>query len=292
MSTSLAPGEALADVIRFPSSRRQPRTLIFRATMQQPSDVYRHVGVNDALPLSELHRVLSISFGLGEKQTPWAFYADGSQVDMHACVHQYLTEPGQRLVYRWGLWSITLEAIDSYMRDGGTPEALCIGGAGELGNSEFSVAKINAQLTGADTIAAILQSVRPAVRDLIERSRLYDFVALLQAMELSRPGLLDEAMLAARQSLPVESDQAAKDAFWCCVLALSTLADAAVGGSIIEETMTALGWLDENGEELSASAIRGMCAESLQQLAALGGYGRQALAPVDRLDFYRALLRA
>ena len=282
MSTSLAQGDALAKVITFPTTRRKPRTLIFRAAVDQ-ADVHRHLGINDSLPLTELHRVLSISFGLSEEQTPWSFHSDDAAVDVQECVHQYLS---------WGLWTITLETIDSYVRDAGTPDALCIGGSGALGHDTFNVAEINAQLTGEATIEAVLDSVREPVRDLIERSQLYDFVALLQAMELTRPAVLEPSLVDARDTLPLEHEAAARDAFWSCVLALSTLADAAVGGKIIEETMAAIGWTNDDGDPLSATHIRSMCAQSLHKLAELGAYGTQALAPVDRLDIYRALLRA
>ena len=148
MSTSLAQGDALAEVITFPTTRRKPRTLIFRAAVDQ-ADVHRHLGINDSLPLTELHRVLSISFGLSEEQTPWSFHSDDAAVDVQECVHQYLSEPEDQLLYRWGLWTITLETIDSYVRDAGTPDALCIGGSGALGHDTFNVAEINAQLTGS-----------------------------------------------------------------------------------------------------------------------------------------------
>ena len=103
----------------FPTTRRKPRTLIFRAAVDQ-ADVHRHLGINDSLPLTELHRVLSISFGLSEEQTPWSFDSDDVAVDVQECVHQYLSEPEDQLLYRWGLWTITLETIDSYVRDAGT----------------------------------------------------------------------------------------------------------------------------------------------------------------------------
>ena len=97
MSTSLAQGDALAKVITFPTTRRKPRTLIFRAAVDQ-ADVHRHLGINDSLPLTELHRVLSISFGLSEEQTPWSFHSDDAAVDVQECVHQYLSEPEDQLL--------------------------------------------------------------------------------------------------------------------------------------------------------------------------------------------------
>ena len=262
MSTSLAQGDALAEVITFPTTRRKPRTLIFRAAVDQ-ADVHRHLGINDSLPLTELHRVLSISFGLSEEQTPWSFHSDDAAVDVQECVHQYLSEPEDQLLYRWGLWTITLETIDSYVRDAGTPDALCIGGSGALGHDTFNVAEINAQLTGEATIEAVLDSVREPVRDLIERSQLYDSCRSAASHGTDPSG--GAGALACRRPrapLPLEHEAAARDAFWSCVLALSTLADAAVGGKIIEETMAAIGWTNDNGDPLSATHIRGACARS------------------------------
>mgnify|MGYP001757561091 FL=1 len=55
--------------------------------------------------------------------------------------------------------------------------------------------------------------------------------------------------------------------------------------------MAALGWVDDDGEELHGSDIRELCTASLDVLASLGAYGVDAAAPVDRLDIYRALVR-
>ena len=61
--------------------------------------------------------------------------------------------------------------------------------------------------------------------------------------------------------------------------------------SVVETSMAALGWVDDNGEELRGPEIRDLCTASLDVLASLGAYGANAAAPVDRLDIYRALVR-
>lgn len=296
MSTSLA-DNVQAEVLYLADRRRQPRTLIICATMVH-RNVHRHIGINDAMSLNQVHEVLRISFGFHSEQTPWSFRLGTNKLNPEHCIHQYLMRPGDTLLYHWGLWAIELEVIDSYPRDRGTPEALCIGGAGSINNESFTTAEINAKLTGTATIDAVLSLVQEPVRDIIKRSRIFDYVSLLQALDLNRstssdPNAHGDPHLAeARANLPIETSPAAQDAFWCCVLALATLTEATFAGRIIEESMAALGWVDDDGSLLTSVSIRKLCAQSLQVLAELGGYGKQALAPVDRLEIYRALLRA
>ncbi len=42
-------------------------------------------------------------------------------------------------------------------------------------------------------------------------------------------------------------------------------------------------WVADDGASLSGEEIRELCAASLKELAAMGAYGADALAPVDRL---------
>ena len=74
-------------------------------------------------------------------------------------------------------------------------------------------------------------------------------------------------------------------------LALSCMGGRALTDSVVETSMAALGWVDDDGEELHGSDIRELCTASLDVLASLGAYGVDAAAPVDRLDIYRALVR-
>ena len=50
--------------------------------------------------------------------------------------------------FTWGLWDLKLTVAEIYPRDGGTPQALCVGGSGSFPGSKFDLTAINAALTG------------------------------------------------------------------------------------------------------------------------------------------------
>lgn len=245
------------------------RSLILWAGVRG-ANVYRHIGVNDTMCVSELRRVLDICFGFDSAE-PSTFPG----LDAASLIPDTFT-------YEWGLWTVDVHVIDAYPRDEGTPHALCIGGAGSL-NDDFDLATVNTELTGRETISAVLSLAHPELRDLIERGSLFDFVPLLQAIDLRQA-------FGASHGLPVESDPAARDAFWATVLVLSCFSEPGTSDQLLEGTMATLGWVEDDGSPLTAPAIRALCAESLMKLASLGGYGRQAKSPVDRLEIYRNLL--
>lgn len=248
------------------------RSLILWAGVRG-TDVYRHIGVDEQLTLAELHEILGVCFGL--EASPWSFPgldpSDGIPT---------------RCVYQWGLWEFDIEVIDAYPRDQGTPRALCLGGSGSLGSVEFDLPLINQELTGRNTIDSVLSLTKPQLRAMIERAELFDFVPLLQAIDLT------QASHSLNLPLPLERDPAARDAFWSLVLVLACFAEPAVTDELLETTMATLGWVEDDGSPLTAPAIRALCAESLQQLARVGAYGRFAKSPVERLDIYRELLAA
>lgn len=245
------------------------RSLILWAGVRG-ADVYRHIGVNDTMCLGELGRVLGICFGL-DPHEPTTFPG-----------HDAADPIPDTVTYEWGLWSIDVRVIDAFPRDDGTPRALCIGGAGTLIDA-FDLATVNTELTGRETISAVLSMAHPELRELIERGSLYDFVPLLQAIDL-------RLAASSAAQLPVESDPAARDAFWVTVLVLACFADPELSDKLLEGTMATLGWVDDDGSPLTAVDIRELCTESLSQLAGAGGYGRFAKSPVDRLEIYRSLM--
>lgn len=246
------------------------RSLILWAGVRG-ADVYRHIGVDEQLTLGELHDVLDICFGFAG--SPWSFPGFAPE----NCIPDTCS-------YRWGLWEVDLQVIDAYPRDKSTPRALCIGGSGWLGAGSFDLAEINQKLTGRSTIDQVLALTKPQLRAMIERAELFDFVPLLQAIDLT------QAQRSIDLPLPLERDPAGRDAFWSLVLILSCFAEPEVSDSLLETTMATLGWVEDDGSALRAPAIRALCAESIQQLARVGGYGRDAKSPVERLDIYRELL--
>ncbi|MEJ5927830.1 hypothetical protein WG915_04260 [Corynebacterium sp. H128] len=246
------------------------RSLILWAGVRG-TDVYRHLGVNDTMCLDELRRVLDIIFGFDPSDGPSSFPGlEGS------------SRIPAEFTYEWGLWQVDIRVVDAYPRDEGTPRALCIGGDGSL-SDDFNLATVNTELTGRETVSAVLSLTNPEVRELIERGGLYDFVPLLQALDLRQA-------LSPLAEFPVESDPAARDAYWVMVLVLSCFSGPEMSDQLLEGTMATLGWVDDDGSPLQAPTIRALCASSLTGLARLGAYGRHAKSPVDRLEIYRNLL--
>lgn len=284
---------SLASAREQRSGKPEPElTFIVRATnVQADGEVYRHIGLNSAMSLDELHKVLNIVFGVGGEQSPWRFEDQFHQpCATDTTLGSYLLGEGDFLFYFWGLWQFNLQCIEIYPRDNGTPRALCIGGSGGLGH-DFDQATINAELTGTDTIRDVLAGVRPEVINLVDRTGVFDFIPLLQALDLKREPLIDATRRQLIRSLPVENSAEASDAFWSCVLALACLGNEDLFIEVIESTMSTLGWVADDGSPLPSHQITSACEDSLAILAELGGYGQEQLAPVDRLDIYRELLR-
>lgn len=276
---------------------RQPRTVILQASnVQADLEVHRHIGINDALHLADLHEVIDISFSPHPtdplQTSPWCFTAGEERLDSAEEINVHLRDPHDEIFYHWGLWVIRLHMVDSYPRDRGTPRALCVGGSGSFGAAEFDLAAVNAALTGTDTIRDVLSSTRVEIRDLIRRSEIFDFVPLLQALDLSRPSELSQSARELCASLPDEDELVGHDAFWTVVLALACMSDEHLAAKVLEATMAELGWVNDDGTPMNGKEVRAQCTASLVKLAEIGGYGADALAPVDRLEIYRELLRA
>ena len=264
------------------------------SNVRAEAEVHRQIGFSDALTLEELHHILEICFGLPQEDSPWHFFehtdARGQRIDPTHTVREFLSREGEQVDYAWGLWDFEIVVVETYPRDSGTPEALCVGGSGSF-QTPFDLTAVNAELTGQETIDEVLDLVISPVRALIERTRLYDFVPLLQALDLKREVSIDAEVFRQLRTLPREVTNEGKDAFWSMALALSCMGGRELTDSVVETAMAALGWVDDDGEELRGSAIRELCSASLKVLSSLGAYGDNAVAPVDRLDIYRALIR-
>lgn len=271
------------------------RTLLCQVSnVRADAEVHRQIGFSDALTLEELHHILEICFGLPHEDSPWHFFehteARGQRIDPSHTVREFLSREGEQVDYAWGLWDFEIVVVETYPRDSGTPEALCVGGSGSF-QTPFDLTAVNAELTGQETIDEVLDLVASPVRALIERTRLYDFVPLLQALDLKREVSIEAEVFRQLRTLPREVTNEGKDAFWSMALALSCMGGRELTDSVAETSMAALGWVDDDGEELHGSAIRELCSASLKVLSSLGAYGENAVAPVDRLDIYRALVR-
>lgn len=269
------------------------RTIILQvASVRADGESHRQIGVTDSLQLGDLCDVLAVAFALRAPAPCRFLTVDGAVLSNDADIRRYLGRVGNEIIFEWGLWKFTVTAAHSWPRDNGTPWALCVGGSGRFGDTGFDIAQINAELTGTEMTRDVLARTHPAVCDIIDRSRLFDLVPLLQALDLGREVDLDDDVRARLATLPRETDTAGIDAFWAQVLALSCLTDNALAEHIAEQIMAALGWVDDDGGELSAAGVRALCAESLEVLCEIGVYGQRQVATVDKLDIFRGLLRS
>lgn len=267
------------------------RTVILRAShIRTDAEAHRQLGIDDSLPLADLNDVLQVAFGLTDI-SPAAFLIDGHRLTPDTIISDVLGAPGQQIEFHWGLWQFRIEALDSWPRDAGTPAVLCVGGSGSFGGSDMDITGINAALTGEETITQTLGSAHPHVRDMLERCRIFDFIPLLQALDLRRETALPDETRRQLHTLPREGELDARDAFFAFALASASLADDDLVDDIVATTMASLGWVDDDGMELSAPTIRNMCWESVQVLNQLGAVGTERLPPAQRVDLYRELLR-
>lgn len=272
-----------------------PHTLLVRAEIITNGEhVIRHIGVDESTTLDCMRRVLAAAFNLPKEPAPARFTLgcdDDRPLESSMPLGSLLLRPGDHLHFHYGLLHFTVYLGDRWPRDEATPRRLCVGGIGELPGCGFDLAGINAALVDERVVDSVLESTRPDVRDLIERARIFDFIPLLQAMDLDRHVELDTPIESALESLPQEADPIEVDAFWSTVLGLSCLAADELTDTVIEETMDALGWTTDSGAGITAADAKQLCTRSLETLSSIGAYGATAVAPVDRLDLFRGLLR-
>lgn len=274
------------------------RTVIVRASLVLDDyEIHRHIGVSESLDLAELADVLATCFDLHDEQTPWHFTTTGrlptaspaetSRVDPQHLVGEYLVREHAWLNFHWGLWVFQLQTVETYPRDKETPVALCVGGSGSFLGSKFDLTAINAQLTGPDAIDQVLAEVNPEVGALIRRSGVTDLVPLLQAVDVRRECTVDVQVRARLEQLPLESEPRRREAFWACVLGLSCMGGPEMTDEIAGVLFAALGDSGQPGQTNQSTKPRQLCADSLSVLAQCIA----AVAPVDRLDVYRVVLR-
>ena len=279
------------------------RTVIARASLVRDDyEIHRHIGVSESLTLAELADVLMTCFDLRDEQTPWHFTTTGrlsttsraeasraetSRVDPQHLVGEYLGSEHAGVNFHWGLWVFQLQTVETYPRDKETPVALCVGGSGSFLGSKFDLTAINAQLTGPDAIDQVLAEVNPEVGALIRRSGVTDLVPLLQAIDVGRECAVDAQVRARLEQLPLEDAPRRREAFWACVLGLSCMGGPEMTDEIAGVLFAALGDSGQSGQTGQSVKPRQLCADSLSVL----GQCVAEVAPVDRLDLYRVLLR-
>lgn len=290
------------NIIAFPGARAEiePATLIIGAALSaEPETVTRLFGVNDRLPLNRLGEALRVLFGWPDAAAPWSFSVDGARIPGDRLVGEVLAEPGDHLVWGWGLWEHRLEVREAFARDRATPDVLCIGGSGHgpgaaAPGADVDVAALNLELTGAESAARILAGARPEVADLVERAGAVEFVPLLQALDLRRETDCEPAAAALMRSLPRENpvdDAAGRDAAWVSLLCLAALVDDDARHDIATHTMDRLAWCRDDGYRLGGEDVEALCADTLEVLRRVRVLGPDRLPADARLELLREALR-
>lgn len=269
-----------------PRRERDAQTVILNAILSiGQEDVQRHIGINDSKTLDDLHSVLDICFNFTKEPSPWKFIAEETLNEADP-IYFHLSVPGESIRYRYGLWTISVSVVDSIVRDDSTPQAVCIGGDGDMPDEPFSTSKINEQITAVSGDLNVLEHVRGEVAELIERSGVYDFLPLLQALGLSKPSQVEVEDVQRLRDLPVEENRQARDSFWVMILSLACMGEDELTDAVAVSLMSSLGY-----GELDIEDITGLCAESLAVVESMGCYGEDPRSAVDRIDVYRELLR-
>ncbi len=302
---------------------------------EEPQVVHRQFGINDRLTLRELSDALRVMFGWPGESAPTKFTLDGAEgddagtdthnadadadvtVSLDTVIGDVLQDVGDTLTWHWGLWDHRLDVREAFARDDATPDVLCIGGSGTIDGlwrggrvanvaapvdsdpDELpdgpDIAAINELLTGEQSIRNTLSTARDDVVDLIERSGVFEFVPLLQALDLRRtPGCTCVADDCLRmRALPAEApdDAAGRDAALATLLCLSALTDEDIRHDVTSHVMDVLGWVADDGTPLTGEDVEELCADTWAVLEDVGVVGGDQIGVVDKLDLLREALR-
>ncbi|MFC3849402.1 hypothetical protein ACFORJ_04395 [Corynebacterium hansenii] len=157
------------------------------------------------------------------------------------------------------------------------------------------IAAINELLTGEQSIRNTLANARDDVVDLIERSGVFEFVPLLQALDLRRnPGCNCVADECDRmRDLPAEDpdDAAGRDAALATLLCLAALTDEDIRHDVTSHVMDVLGWVADDGTPLTGEDVEDLCGATWAVLEEVGVVGEEQVGVVEKLDLLREALR-
>ncbi|CAI38228.1 hypothetical protein COJE103337_06605 [Corynebacterium jeikeium] len=179
--------------------------------------------------------------------------------------------------------------------------------------ARVDVTEVNVALAGEDTVEQILAETDPELRELLHERALYEFIPLLQALDLERPANVTEHAAELLADAPIEKSKIGRAAAWARIIALSTLVDSEVD-EVSEAFMSALGFTRADAklpptdtalgtDALSASEIKWLSRRTGRILAQVGACKWEPqpddqavpLVPqcslLDRLEMYRFVLQ-
>ena len=175
------------------------------------------------------------------------------------------------------------------------------------------ITEVNVALAGEDTVEQVLAEVDPELRELLRDGAMYEFIPLLQALDLERPANVSEHAAELLADAPIEKSKIGRAAAWARIIALSTLVEAETD-EVSAAFMSALGYTRADAklpptetalgtDALSASEIKWLSRRTGRILAQVGAckWERQPddqavpLVPqcsvLERLEMYRFILQ-
>ena len=175
------------------------------------------------------------------------------------------------------------------------------------------ISEVNVALAGEDTVENILAEITPELRELLRDGALYEFIPLLQALDLERPANVTEHAAELLADVPIEKSKIGRAAAWARIIALSTLVESEAG-EVSEAFMSALGYTRADAklpptdtalgaDALSASEIKWLSRRTGRILAQVGACKWEPqpddqavpLVPqcsmLERLEMYRFILQ-
>lgn len=108
--------------------------------------------------------------------------------------------------------------------------------------THVSLSEVNIDLAGQDTVEQVMAHVQPELKTLLHDGELYEFVPLLQALDLQRPANVSEHAAELLADVPVEESALGRAAAWARIIALSTLVDAHGVDEVSESFLQAVGY--------------------------------------------------
>lgn len=120
------------------------------------------------------------------------------------------------------------------------------------------IERVNVELAGEDPVENVLANLKPELAKLLKKYQLFQFIPLLQALDLDRPAVVDEQVAEQLADLPIEKTPKARAAAWARIIALSTLGGEDMVAETSEAFMAALAEAkDQRKAESKTAKARG-----------------------------------
>lgn len=232
----------------------------------------RLMSASSAMSVAELVEAILTAYEWPEQPETWTFrvkcrgaittYAPGvlGKTSIGTSVGEALTK-GCLAQLQVGQYSFLVHATDVVRHEDADDNAVLLGaeflpGVDDSGRTledanalhpmgipaSVSLSEINIALAGEDTVEQVMAHVQPELRELLHDGELYEYVPLLQALDLERPANVSEHAAELLADAPVEDTAVGRAAAWGRIIALSTLVDAESVDEVSESFMQAVGY--------------------------------------------------